>query len=513
MKKQIFQSIRIIFLVLFLLFKTVLVNAQNDPLLNLNTYIEKSMRDWNVPGLAIAIVKDDSVILAKGFGVRKLGTEMWVDKYTLFAIGSASKSFTSASLAILIKEGKISWEDPVTKHIPSFQLYDPYVTREITISDLLCHRSGLSGGGYLWYGSNYDRNEIIQRIRYLEPSWSFRARFEYHNIMYLVAGQIIPAVTNMSWDEFVKERIFLPLEMNSSNTSITQFRNEENVATPHAKIDEKVQSIPWRNVDNLAPAGAINTNVIDMAKWIRLQLSKGNFNGKQIIDSLQIEEMHTPQTIIPNEFPWNLIFKEAHFLTYGFGWFLHDYKGYKVVQHGGNIDGMSANVAMVPEIKLGIVILTNLDDFNLLPEALTKKVIDAYIGDTESDWSSVLLGRFTDLMKKQDAFQKSIEESHIPGTRPSLSLEKYAGEYTDDMYGKAVVSHQSNKLVLQYGPSFVGELQHWHYDTFRAVWRDKILGKSFVTFYLDINGKVVKMEVEKLSEFKKVTKSSDEESK
>jgi CubicO group peptidase (beta-lactamase class C family) len=239
--------------------------SQQAPGAEFDEYVNKAMKEWEVPGVAIAIVKDDKVVYAKGFGVRELNKPAPVDEHTLFAIGSSSKAFTAASLAMLVDEKKLKWEDPATKYLPGFQLFDPYSTRELTVNDLVSHRSGLARGDLLWYASDYDRNEVLRRVRYLKPSWSLRSRFGYQNIMFLAAGQIIPSITGKSWDDFVRERIFTPLGMKSSSTSIRALASSDNVASPHAKLDDVVRVVSWRNIDNIAPAGSINSNVEDMA--------------------------------------------------------------------------------------------------------------------------------------------------------------------------------------------------------------------------------------------------------
>jgi CubicO group peptidase (beta-lactamase class C family) len=256
--------------------------AQNKNLKEIDEYATKAGQDWRVPGFAMAIVKDDSVIFAKGFGVRELGKSTPVDAHTLFAIASNSKAFTSAALAILVDEGKIKWDDPVTKYLPWFQLHDPYVTREMMVRDLLCHRSGLAtfGGDLIWYNTTYDRNEVVRRIRYLKPASSFRSRYGYQNIMLIAAGLVIEAVTGKSWDDFIKERFFTPLGMTTSNTSITAFKSTDNVATPHNEVDGKVNVIHYVNVDNIGAAGSINPCVAEMAQWLRLQLGRGTYKGK-----------------------------------------------------------------------------------------------------------------------------------------------------------------------------------------------------------------------------------------
>ena len=240
--------------------------AQNGALNGFDDYVNKAMKEWEVPGVAIAIVKGDQVVLAKGYGVRKIGEPAAVDERTLFAIGSSSKAFTAASIAMLVDDGKVKWDDPVTKYLPGFEMYDPYVTRELTVRDLLSHRSGLQRGDFLWYGTELERDEILRRTRFLKPSWSLRSTFGYQNLMFLAAGQLVSRVGGKSWDEFIQQRLFTPLAMSSSSTSINAFKNVDNVAAPHAKVEEKVQVIPWRNIDNIAPAGSINSNVVDMAQ-------------------------------------------------------------------------------------------------------------------------------------------------------------------------------------------------------------------------------------------------------
>ncbi|MCI0387219.1 MAG: beta-lactamase family protein [Acidobacteria bacterium] len=275
----------LLFVLLLALSVSFNVAAQDAPLQGFDDYVSKAMKDWEVPGVAIAVVKDDKVVFAKGYGVRELGKSTPVNERTIFAIGSSSKAFTAAALAVLVDEGKIKWDDPVTKHLPSFELYDAYAAKEMTVRDLLCHRSGLARGDMMWYGSDFNREEILRRTRHLKPSWSFRSQFGYQNLMYLAAGQIVQAVTGKSWDDFVRERLFKPLGMAASSTSTKDLRSSDNVATPHGKIDEKVMPITWRNIDNIAPAGSINSNVVEVAAWVRLQLNQGSFAGQRMLSS------------------------------------------------------------------------------------------------------------------------------------------------------------------------------------------------------------------------------------
>ncbi|HWT03088.1 MAG TPA: serine hydrolase [Pyrinomonadaceae bacterium] len=467
----------------------------------IDDYAAKAGRDWNVPGFAIAIVKDDRVVFAKGYGVRESGKPAPVDDKTLFAIASNTKAFTAAALAILVDEGKVKWDDPVTKYLPEFQLYDPYVTREMTLRDLLSHRSGLAtfGGDLLWYESNYDRREILRRIRFLKPTYSFRSRYGYQNIMFLAAGEVVTAVTGKSWDDFVRERFFAPLGMTTTQTSVRSFKPADNVATPHNEVDGRLRVIRYGMVDGAGGAAAINSNVSEMAQWIRLQLGRGVYEGKKVFSPAAAREMWTPHTVIPISEQGEKFNPTRHFYTYGLGWFLSDYHGRKVASHGGGLDGMISQVAMMPEEKLGVVILSNSE--TPLPSFMANKVFDVFLGVPQRDWSAEMLARTKAGREAEKGEEQKLEAERAKDTRPSLALEKYAGTYTGAMYGDAKVAMESGRLVLRLAPSpnFVGDLEHWQYDTFRVKWRDSIVypfPKGFVTFTLDARGQVDEMKID-----------------
>lgn len=478
--------------------------AQDGPLEGLDSYIADAIDAWEIPGLAIAVVKGDSIVFAEGYGVRELGESEEVNPRTLFAIGSSSKAFTAAALAMLVDAGKIEWEDPATKYLPQFQLHDPWVTRELTVRDLLTHNSGLSRGDLMWYATEYDRAEILRRVRFLEPTWSFRSHFGYQNIMYLAAGQVTPAVTGMSWDEFVDARIFSPLGMDVSNTSTLALRDRDNVAQPHEEIEDEVRPIPYRNIDNIAPAGAINSNVLEMAQWVRLQLGRGIFQGDTLISPEVFQAMHTPQTIMPKEGGWELMAPTAHFISYGMGWILSDYRDRKMVQHGGNIDGMHALVGMIPEEDVGLVVLTNKGS-NLLTYALMHRVFDAFLGAPETDWSARMLAKADSMEAEAEARREARLAKRVEGTSPSLPLVEYAGTYEDEMFGDVTVRLEDDQLVLSKNPAWVGQLEHWHYDTFRVDWTDPALGRTFVTFGLNVDGQVEDLVLENMASYERVS--------
>lgn len=479
--------------------RSAVAQKHPSPLAGLDAYVERAMRDWHVPGLAIAVVKDDSVVYARGFGVREVGKPDRVDTHTIFAIGSNTKSFTATATGIMVDRKKMRWDDKVTKYLPGFQLFDPYVTREMTIRDALSHRSGLGRrGDMLWYGSRYGRDEILRRIRYLKPNSSFRSEFGYQNIMFLAAGQALAAAAGKSWDEVITSELFRPLGMTESNTSVDSLRGKPDVATPHSIDGATVTPIPWRNIDNVAPAGSINSSVSDMTHWLRMQLANGSYGGMEIISAKSLAESHSPQTIIAS--PPDSLFPSRHFSLYGFGWVLQDYRGRELVWHNGGIDGMLSEMRLVPEEKLGIIILSNAEGHDMNP-AIAYRIMDAYLGAPARDWSSIFLAQQKEALAKQAEAEKKMEAARVSGTRPSLPLERYAGTYADSMYGSATVKLENGKLVLAYGPSFEGELEHWHFDTFRAHWRDERMGKAFVTFALDARGKVAGMDVEGLANF------------
>jgi CubicO group peptidase (beta-lactamase class C family) len=463
----------------------------------LDAYFEQAQKKWNVPGMAIAIVQNGDVVFSKAYGVKNIKTNELVDENTLFAIASNTKAFTSAALSILVAEGRINWDDKVQKYLPYFKLYSPYISEEMTIRDLLCHRSGLKtfSGDLLWYGTTYSRKEIIERARFLVPTYGFRERYGYSNIMFLVAGEIIPVVTGLSWDDFIVEKIFKPLGMNNSNTSISKFNAQSNLALPHHVVPgEETKLLKYINWDNIAPAGAINSSVAELSNWMIMQLNNGKFNGKQILDSMQIWEMRKEHTSIPLRMQDAQMFPSKHFHSYGLGWDLFDYNGRKIVNHGGGADGMISKLVLVPEEKLGFVILTN--SINYLPTAIMYQILDAYTSTPRNDWSSLYYQYYerSHAMDKQDAQQ--MEDNRNKQSQYSLSLESYTGVYGGDVYGDVNVGLENGKLVLKLLPTpmFIGDLEHYQYNTFSISLRDIInLPKGTVNFILDAQGKVSEM--------------------
>ncbi len=492
-----------ILILLFTLLPLALFSQKASECLDLkelDAYILKSMTDWRIPGLSIAIVKNDTVIFSKGYGVRDINRNDPVDDHTLFAIASNTKAFTSAALAVLVDEGKIKWNDHVRKYIPWFELYDPYVSDEVRIRDLLCHRSGLKtfSGDLLWYGTVYSREEVIRRTRFLEPTFGFRDGFGYSNIMFLTAGEIIPVVENISWDQFIIKTFFEPLGMTETRTTIVGLESEKNVASPHyvGDPDEKTITIPYINWDNIGPAGSIISNVSDMSKWLRFQLNNGKWNGTQIISEENIWEMRKIQNFLGMNHNTEKYTPSSHFGGYGLGWGVSDYHGIIVTGHGGGADGMISEVTMIPEEKFGFVVLTN--SINSLPSALADYILDRYFKSPVTDWSQKYLDSFLEYQKSKKDRENELKANRVKGTKPSLNLEEYAGTYGGEMYGDAEVVFEKGELKINFLPTplFKGTLTHWHYDIFRIKLTDvPSLPEGTVQFIIGTDGKVEEMKI------------------
>lgn len=459
----------------------------------LDRYVEKTRVEWRAPAIAVAVVVRDSVVFAKGYGVLEQGKPATADENTIFAIGSSSKAFTTASLAMLIDQGKLKWDDPASGFLPGWELADPWVTREITVKDLVAHRVGLDRADRIWGATDFDRDEVLRRQRYIKRVVSFRSLFGYNNHMFAAAGQVIKNVSGMTWDDFVKRRIFEPLGMVRATTSTKPLATMANVATPHAWGRDSVIPVPWHNLDNIGPAGSINASAREMAEWLRLQLGRGLYRGQRLISEASIKEMHSPQTVIPLE-RWfaslspvnHQMVPGTHFFMYGLGWFLQDYKGHYLVQHGGSIDGMRCLVAMAPEENIGIVVLTNLNPSSV-DEAIGFKFFDLYFGGAERDWSRVMLDSVIALRGRALAEERTTEAGRILGTSPTVPLAKYVGVYADSAYGDAEIKEQSGKLTIQFGV-VSGDLEHWHYDTFRIHWNTPVRARSLATFRIASDG-------------------------
>ena len=439
----------------------------------LEEYIQSAMRDWGVPGLAIAVVKDGSVVLARGFGVRNMETGAPVSAETVFGIGSVTKSFTATALAMLVDEHKVSWDAPVKDYVPQFQTYDPYVTSVLSPRDIACHRTGIELANYLQWrpidradnAQHPTRDDIVRAFKYLRPSEGFRTTFAYKNNTWIVAGAVIEAASGMTWDRFVHERIFAPLGMKSSSTSVNETDGLPNVAAAHVLTGGRLKAIPLVNADVPGPMGSINSTVLDMAKYIRFHFGDGTFEGRRLLSASGLAELHQPQIIDRGDFQGTPFTKQV---SYALGWWVQDYRGHTLVHHSGVIVGGNADVAYIPEEHLGVVVLINANALPLVG-AISRRVLDAYLGAEPFDWN----GRALALKKANDARTEAAraerELSRIKGTKPSLALGSYAGVYHNNAYGNLHIVYADGKLTARLW-TFTGELTHWNYDTFSFKW-------------------------------------------
>lgn len=463
----------------------------------LDAYIARAARDWHVPGLAVAIVADDSVVLARGYGVRRIGEPAPVDAHTRFAIGSTTKAMTVVALGMLVDEGKLRWDDPVITYLPAFRLADPYATRALTVRDLLTHRTGLGNADLLWVDGDYSHDEIVRRVGTLKAAYPFRSGFVYQNIMYAVAGDVVQAASGMPWETFLRTRIWAPLGMTETEPTLAAVANGADVATPHMAFGDTVRVVPNRAVDAVKAAGSVWSSVHDMARWMRFVLDSGRVDGKRLLQPATYHEIFSPQTIAPPETYPTTSITHPHFFTYGFGWFLEDYRGEEVVMHTGSIDGMSALIGLLPDRRVGVYVLANLDHAEVR-HAIMYRVFDAYLDAPRAparDWSTELRAFYGGLEAKALAAQRQQNARRTPNTHPSLPLDRYAGSYADSTFGTVVVTARGDSLHLTFGSKRAATLEPWEYDTFRARWTDPREDPSRVVFQPDGTGGIASLRV------------------
>jgi CubicO group peptidase (beta-lactamase class C family) len=500
-------------IVLALLATAYAASASAAPPSGFEDRVERLRKEIGVPGMAIAIVEGDKVTLAKGFGVRALGSPTAVDADTIFPTGSTGKAFTVAALAILVDQGKIGWDDKVIDRLPGFQMYDPWVTREMTIRDLLVHRSGLGlGGGDLLLvpRTNLSRAESVRRLRYLKPATSFRSGFAYDNVLYMVAGQLIEAVSGETWERFVAEHVLKPAGMlHSTSDNDARFANEDR-AQPHARMNGGLRGIGEQSrLDerdelgrNSAPAGGLAISANDMARWLLIQLDKGALpaSGGRLFSEAAHEQMWQPEILQPiSARPDVLKLTLPMFNTYALGWDVRDYRGAKIVWHGGAVFGFLAAVVLIPEKHVGFSIFINSEDGEII-NGLMYELLDHYLGQPAHDWPAKFI-----TVKKQrldDALKayKSVAASPA-NIGPSLALARYVGTYADPWYGNIEIAEGKGILTIDFKstPRMAGTLEHWQYDSFITRFNDKAIEPAYVTFGLDADGKVERVTLKAVS--------------
>jgi CubicO group peptidase (beta-lactamase class C family) len=485
------------------LIATLPVLALAAPPKRFDARVEAVMKASEVPGATVAIVENGEVTLARGYGVRQLGSADEVDADTLFQIGSTTKAFTAAALAILVEEGKLGWDDRVIDHLPEFRMHDPWVTREITVRDLLVHRSGLGRGqGDLMFVPSTDisRADMVRRIRHLEPATSFRSGFAYDNVLYAVAGQIVEAVSGKRWEDFVEERILAPAGMKTAVTNDVDRLAASNRAHPHGRVGElrgvgEQELFDERKVAlgaNVGPAGAIASGANDLARWLQVQLAAGKLPGSEqrLYSAANAAEMWQPVVPVPvTPLPPALADAKPQFRGYALGWMVQDYRGHKVVQHGGGTQGFRAVVVLIPEKNVGFAIAVNSEDNEFVP-GIQYELLDHYLGLPKHDWPA----GFKDFFAARNAAGLEAQRKAVaerPSSSPSLPISRYAGEYADPWYGPITITESAGALTIDFRqtPGMTGPLEHWAYDTFVARWPDPLIEPAFVTFALDAAGK------------------------
>lgn len=466
------------------------ISAQDVNTLNgFEQYVEKAMKDWKVQGCAVAIVKNGKIFYTKGFGLRDVKNNLPVTPNTLFAIGSCSKAFTSASVCLMIDEGKLDFDKPIVMYYPAFKLQDEYITTHITLRDLLSHRSGLPRHDFMWYGAdNLSRKDIVEATRYLELSKGFREVWQYQNIMFTTAGYIVELISGEKWENIVARKIFEPLEMRFSNFTINDLLRSNDYSKPYADRNDEVVEIPYRSLDAMGPAGSINSSVTEMANWVIMQINGGKFGDKQVISEASLKQTQAPQMIIPSG-----VSDETFYNLYGMGWMITSYRGHLRLEHGGNIDGFSASVCFLPKDSVGIVVLTNMNGTSLT-SVVRNYAIDKMLGLGEINWNEKVFAekkKAIDMMKEQ---KEKKEQYLVEGTNPSHTLESYTGEFEHPAYGTIEILLNDDKFTIKYHTMTFG-LNHYHYDIFDVSDKNGIVENIKITFYTNQKGEIDKLSV------------------
>jgi CubicO group peptidase (beta-lactamase class C family) len=477
-----FLSLLYCFLVLLLV---VPLPAQDrDRLLSdFDAYVEQSRQRFEVPGCAVAIVHQGEVIFSKGYGHLSVKEETPVNTETLFGIMSTTKAMTAAAMGVLVDEGKVSWDDRVVDYLPDFQLYDPYVTRSLRVRDLFTHNAGLGNTDFLWaWDSKADQDYILQQMRLAVPAYPFRGGYTYQNIMYLVAGKVIEAVSGMTWERFMKERIYAPLDMNNTFPNLAYSQQYQNRSRAHQRLNDDIITIPEMSADPIAPAGATWSTIADMAKWVQFMLE----DEGDLLSTETKAEILKPQVIIPREqfYPTTQL-TQPNWTTYGLGWFQQDYRGSMLNFHTGSLDGRTAIVGLMKEHDFGFYFFGNLDHAELR-HALMLRAIDAFVfEDTQRDWSEEVYTLYAKMREAGEAALEKRNELRVEGTSTSHALSAYVGEYTHPFYGTAKIFLQDDGLHFKMGPEQTGSLVHWHYDTFMVHFEKAWWTPSLITFRTD----------------------------
>jgi CubicO group peptidase (beta-lactamase class C family) len=458
----------------------------SDQMQVLRDFIQESLALWKVPGAGIGVIKNDEVILCEGFGMRDQEGQQPVTANTLFAIGSCTKAFTTFDMGLLVDEGKLDWDKPLQNFLPAFQMYDPVASQHLTPRDIVSHRVGLPRHDFMWYNSPLNRYQIFDRLRYLEPNKDIRQAFQYNNLMFMTAGVLIEHLSGLTWEEYTRQHLFEPLGMQRSNFSVTTSQQADDFALPYHEKEDRVERMPFRNIDSIGPAGSINSCVADMLAWVRVHINDGKLGDRQVISTGNLEQMHSPQMIVPGTPKW----KELLPSCYGMGWSIYPYRGYQMVEHGGNIDGFTAFVVLIPAEKIGVVVLANMDGTSV-NATIAYRVADLLLGLEPVDWNDRL---HKEHLEVKAGIEKSKEKSTAErkeGHAPAHPLEDYAGVYRHPGYGEVELSLVDGKLKADYhNMEFQVEPYNYEFFEFHYELIDMHIKGAFTT---DEKGNVSKL--------------------
>ena len=480
-----------IFWLLLIVFAVTCYGLEAQPssksLKELEQFIEKARKDWDVPGVGVGITKGSEVIFAKGFGYSDVEAKKPATENTLFAIGSSTKAITALSVLQLAGDGTIELDKPVKEYLPGIKMHDDYVTRHLTVRDLLCHRSGLPRHDVVWYGSEDSREELFDKLQYLEPNRGFREIFQYQNLMYMTAGYLVGKMTGSTWEQQVKDRIFDPLGMERANFSVEEMQKDADHAKPYYKDDDDVKIMDFRNIDAVGPAGSVNASAKEMCHWLIAQTNGGKFKSAEIAQASSVAEAHKSNIPVVGPIVNFLAFdNNGGPVNYGLGWFISTHKGHPAIQHGGNIDGFSALVAFLPKDSIGVVVLTNLNG-NLLTQVIRNYVFDVMLGEEVRDWNGEMLKVIEAMLEQQKKQQSEEDLKRVADTQPSHKTEAYAGEFRHPAYGAITVSQKGDSLHVKHHALEL-TLGHYHYDVFAG--KHPLTGAMKVSFHTNIDGDV-----------------------
>lgn len=460
-------------------------------------YAERVRRDWAIPGMAITVVKDGRVLFSKGYGVREVGRPEPVDTQTLFACASTTKAMTVTLLGMLVDAGKLRWDDPVYQYLPELQFYEPYVTRQVTIRDLLLHNTGVGGTDFFTSAMTIPANEMFRRMVLVKPVYSFRAGYVYQNTMYSAAGRIIERLMGKTWSEAIRERIFQPLGM-TRTVPKRGYIADNNLTRPHVRINDTIRVIPYGLDSEIGSAGAVWSSADDISKWVICMLDSGRYAGGRLLKPATWAEIFRPQTMVPDDEYATMQVLKPNWFTYSLGWYQHDYRGHKVNFHTGSLSGLTAITGQLPDEKLGVFVFGNLDHAEGR-HALLYKTFDWFALGGTRDWSADFKTLYDGLDRQRQNAEQAINAQRVANTKPTVPLAAYAGTYTSPLYGEATVTVTGNRLAINVNEVLTATLSHWHYDTFRGAYDKAWYGNATAQFTLNPAGRVQTLLVDGLT--------------